>query len=642
MDNRLNPEAIKWKKATIVTILVLLLLCLLIQHSAVGLYYDDFGNASLSYGYDSSAIPGTNYTLRDLLAWAKYSYNNWGGRILYALILIPMTKRGAALFGIVQSCMITALFLSSYLLVSLYKERRQYSVGGLVIAILVYFSLYGDISRYGVYWASASVLYLWPVLFFVLAAYVYEGACREYEASRAARWHHYLLLALLVPFVTLSQEQLGFAFVAWAACQLLLKLLRRKVNRLDVFLIAWSLVTYGLFLAAPGNWKRLAQSGDFAELSIFQKIAVNFPEVLNLMLHEELRYFNVLLAASAMALALGSRTKGKAFKAVSAAVIACQAACVLVPKVGVVDRVVFCCFAADVFLILLDRYRSDRGRRFMQLWVAGVASVCFLVVSPSLQMRSMIPYVCLFTLLIGDVFSDLMASVRLDNGWKRAVAVLAAVALVAPPLYCGALLFTGYSDNNYINQYNDSALRRYDGQQDRIYLLSYGDSRFRAQMPSDKGYSSIGYWMKEYYDIPQEVVLVYKPLDEYLELAKAQELDYELSDGCYDKEGSYFWIQNHARIVVTNHSAAEINAEIDFDALSGYEQRSKLYLSVNGESVGKWRVNSAGKRVEASVVLSPGENIVEIDTDAPQVDSGADIRQLYLRIEGLNVSIAQG
>ena len=52
---------------------------LFMQHRLVGMYYDDFGNASLSYGYDSSSIIGTNYTIMDLAKWSKFIYLNWGG-----------------------------------------------------------------------------------------------------------------------------------------------------------------------------------------------------------------------------------------------------------------------------------------------------------------------------------------------------------------------------------------------------------------------------------------------------------------------------------------------------------------------------------------------------------------------------------
>lgn len=633
----INERENTWKKAVIASVLILLLLLLLIQHNVVGLYYDDFGNASLSYGYDSSSIPGTAYTLKDLIEWAKYTYNNWGGRILYALILIPLTKHNAVLFGIVQSIIITLLFLISYLFASQYKEKKSFSISGLVVAILTYFSLYGDINRYGIYWASASVLYVWPLLFFILAAYVYEKACVQEEESGKIRSSCYFLLLLLVPLVTLSQEQLGFAFAAWTCCQGLLKLIRKKINKLDIFLIVWSLITYALFLSAPGNWKRLADSGEFAQLSIFQKVIYNVPNILNLMLYEGLRYFNVLLAVSGLFMVLRSRRKKKLFKIISSVIIIAQIISILIPGVGTLDLIVFSCFIINMFLILLDYYHSHQRRRFIQLLISGVASVCFLIVSPSLQMRSFIPYVCFFTILIGDVFADYITETGMNTRTKKAFAIVAFTAMTVPAFYCAAVNYIGYKQNDYIQQYNDKIFRSYDGTQERLYLLSYGNRKYRAQMPSDSGYASIGSWMKEYYNIPQSVMLIWKPLDEYLELAEKQVIDYSIGPGCYDKEGTFFWTQNNASISIKNHSASSVEAAIDFSAFTGYEEISRITLAVNGEKIGEWPVNNAGQHIETAIVLLPGENTIQISTDARQVDSGADLRTLYLRIDGLNI-----
>ena len=62
-----------------------------------------------------------------------------------------------------------------------------------------------------------------------------------------------------------------------------------------------------------------------------------------------------------------------------------------------------------------------------------------------------------------------------------------------------------------------------------------------------------------------------------------------------------------------------------------------MTVSVNGEIMGEWSVNNAGQKIEISAVLVPGENRILIETDARQVDSGQDLRTLYMRIDGLNV-----
>ena len=632
-----QSEANKWRSRTVLCIFILLFILLIIQHSFLGLYYDDYGNASLSYGYDSSAIAGTNYSIRDLLNWSKFTYENWGGRILYALMLVPLTKHGPTMYWIVQSFVITLMYVSFYLLSCRYKQKEQTGISGIVLAILVFFSLTGDISRYGVYWASASVLYLWPMLFFALCAYCYEKACGEYDRDGKHKKRSYLLMLLLVPMVTLSQEQLGFAFVVWAAGQLIIRIIQKKTNKLDVFLIIWSLITYGLFLSAPGNWKRFATQGEGASLSLPERIIQNIPNLLDMLLNRELIYFNILLAATGLVMVFFLKKAKPILRAACAIICLGQIAFILIPGITVLDHIVFCVFVAAMLFLLLNYYDTPQKKRLIPLWVSAVASVCFLLVSPTFPMRTVIPYVCIFTLLEANVIGSLAKSIQYVGLGKKALAAAAAVALFIPPVYVARMNYKGYRDNDYINQYNDSILRNYQGQ-DHLFLISYGDPHFRAQMPSDNGYADIGYWMKEYYNIPQDVVLVWKTLDEYRKLAENQIIEFRLAEGCYDKEGTYFWAQDFANITVENLGSGATEACLSFEAFTGYEELSKVWILVNGEKIEEYNVDQTGTKVSEIITLDKGTNIISIGTDARQIDSGADTRKLHLRINALTIS----
>lgn len=633
-----NNEAGKWRNRTVICVFILLFILLVIQHSFLGLYYDDYGNASLSYGYDSSAIPGTNYTLNDLVNWSKYTYENWGGRILYALMLIPLTKYGPGLYWIVQSFVITLMFASFWFLSRQYKENREAGVSGLVLAILVFFSMAGDISRYGIYWASASVLYLWPVLFFALCALSYEKACAEYELNGKVKEYSWLLMLFLIPMVTLSQEQLGFAFVVWAAGQLILRIVQKKVNKLDIFLVIWSIITYGLFLSAPGNWKRLAVQGEGASASLIERIFQNVPNLLDTLLDKDLIYFNVLFAVTGLAMVFLLKKVKPYFRIACAAVCLAQTVLVLIPGVTVLDHIVFGVFVLAMLFLLLQYYDTPQKKRLIPLWISAVASVGFLLVSPTFPMRVVIPYVCIFTLLEANVAGNFVQSVPYEGLGRKAIAAAAAIALLIPPIYMARLNYLGYRNNDYINQYNDSVLRNYQEGQNHLFLISYGDPHFRAQMPSDIGYADVGYWMKEYYNIPQDVILVWKPLDEYRKLAEEQLVEYRLADGCFDKEGTFFWAQDFANIIVTNFGNTAVEANLFFEVFTGYEELSSVSIYVNDEEIRKMNINNIGAEVMEKITLKPGENVIRIITDAKQIDSGADTRKLHMRINALTIS----
>ena len=94
---------IKKNKFTISIFVIIFLLFYFIS-DVITMYFDDYGNASLSYGYLVENVPGTNYTITQLLEWAKFIYNNWGGRIFYAIVfIIPLLKHGIKAYMFIQS-----------------------------------------------------------------------------------------------------------------------------------------------------------------------------------------------------------------------------------------------------------------------------------------------------------------------------------------------------------------------------------------------------------------------------------------------------------------------------------------------------------------------------------------------------------
>lgn len=79
--NRLLNEKI------VVFIFIMILVFIGIQHSVISMYFDDYGNASLSYGKVIENVEGTDYTFSQLLEWAKFIYNNWGRKDLVCCLL---------------------------------------------------------------------------------------------------------------------------------------------------------------------------------------------------------------------------------------------------------------------------------------------------------------------------------------------------------------------------------------------------------------------------------------------------------------------------------------------------------------------------------------------------------------------------
>lgn len=86
---------------------------IIIQHRYVFMCFDDYGYASLSYGWTGNTA-GMDYGLNDIFQFLKWHYLNHGGRILYFFFEIVMFKiGGTALIQIVQAVIIIMISIIS-------------------------------------------------------------------------------------------------------------------------------------------------------------------------------------------------------------------------------------------------------------------------------------------------------------------------------------------------------------------------------------------------------------------------------------------------------------------------------------------------------------------------------------------------
>ena len=151
----------------------------------ITMYFDDYGNASLSYAYNVPNVNGTNYTISQLLEWAKNIYNHFGGRIFYAIMfIIPLLKHGISNYMLVQSVVLTGIVFFIYKIINYYSKENKYKN----IVPVIIFTLYNLIDmaylRHGIYWASASVLYVWPLLPFFSLLYLYIKTCDKVRENK--------------------------------------------------------------------------------------------------------------------------------------------------------------------------------------------------------------------------------------------------------------------------------------------------------------------------------------------------------------------------------------------------------------------------------------------------------------------------
>ena len=155
------------KKNKVLLVFVIFFLLLYLQHQFMWLYHDDYGYASLSYSYVVDGVSGTNFTFKELIAFLIGHYRVWGGRILFFAIECLLLKVGLPLFRLVQALIITGTFYLIYILISnIYKKVDKFKLSIFVVSLYGVFQLamYRDV----IFWATASVLYIFPLFPFLL------------------------------------------------------------------------------------------------------------------------------------------------------------------------------------------------------------------------------------------------------------------------------------------------------------------------------------------------------------------------------------------------------------------------------------------------------------------------------------------
>ena len=144
---------------------------LLSQHSMVYYYHDDWGVSVLDYVSVQTGFEGQNFTITHLFNFISEFYLNWSGRIGGVFSLIVSERLGLTFIQIFQPVVIMTILISS-ILISKKISRTDYGVFVVSLSVLLYMSFPSSILVGGIYWYSASTMYMWGIPFFLLAIYL--------------------------------------------------------------------------------------------------------------------------------------------------------------------------------------------------------------------------------------------------------------------------------------------------------------------------------------------------------------------------------------------------------------------------------------------------------------------------------------
>ena len=286
----LDAKKNKFEILSFLTIFILFYM----QCQLIAMYFDDFGNASLSYSYVVPNVQGTNYTISQLFEWARHIYNQWGGRIFYAIaFIIPLLKNGISAFMFIQSIILTLILFYNYKIIKRFSIKQKFISFVPFLLFIFYCMIDMVFLRHGIYWASASVLYVWPLLplFMFLDFYLelIEKIDKEKKYNKVFSYFYLMILAFLTTF---SQEQIGVGLIMFLLFNMIfIQKMDKKYLKVNIFCLLISICFYLLLFLAPGNWVRMDSNKEFSKLSFLGKIIYNYPNLIKCLFFDKLHYF---------------------------------------------------------------------------------------------------------------------------------------------------------------------------------------------------------------------------------------------------------------------------------------------------------------------------------------------------------------
>lgn len=205
-------------------------------------YHDDFAYASLSYVYDVGGEFKDRLTFSNLIRFLFYHYVRWGGRTNAFAFSVPLMYFGPSVFFFAQTVITTSIVIFQAKIICLLTKKTAYNFILSVILILCSYMLIPLIaSSDGIYWATASALYVWPLAFLTMGIYfIYIKK--------------FTILTIFLFFLASSSNEVYAAITVTYLCVLIL-IHKNKIKEYRYYILS-SLCGLLFICLSPGNIRR--------------------------------------------------------------------------------------------------------------------------------------------------------------------------------------------------------------------------------------------------------------------------------------------------------------------------------------------------------------------------------------------------
>lgn len=510
----MNKEKWGQGRQSAVRLLLVTFVVLYLQHYFVGMYFDDYGYASLSYGWIGN-LNGMQYGISDILRFLYWQYHNWGGRVLYFFFeVMAFHLGGVRLLQVLQSFVIAGIIVLEGKIVSHnFKQKITGPMCG-AFGLLLYGTITLTSARDGIYWYTASVLYVWPIFPFLLGVYLCEQKKSETLLSKIAIFFLFFLAAF-------SQEQVAVLVVVYCLFYIGVQALKRKEKAaIRGFALFGAMSGGAIEILAPGNFVRASDPmyAAFSEKNIIEKILQNLPQVIEINIGTYNTIFAFVLTIflgmqAARAIKNKYLAKTWVFFVAYAGWLIVDLGVAVPEMVQVVQVLIRVLWILALTVVLTVYYYSEGKTVLLALYWAGLCSQGMLLVSPSISNRSHIIFELILHILLIDAFAALYLRKKCI---EKRLGLIGICAVGIYAVFNYGYILRGYAMNNDVmmrNHYNMlEAANEYATTNETapVILYTLPDDRFANSMPYQPGEEFIGTWMKIYYELPQETQLIWE------------------------------------------------------------------------------------------------------------------------------------
>lgn len=506
-----DNKHIKWG---IILIFVGFFLLLLFQHHFIWLYHDDYGYASLSYVSNVylNSYSGYHTSLPDIFEFLQFHYMSWGGRILCFLVECLILRHGLWLFRLIQSMVIAGIFYYIYKIITYFTKKDDYKLAILVVALYGIFEII--LQRTGFFWISASASYVFPILPFLALVY-------HYTMKKNIPFIVASILALVSAF---SQEQISALVIAYLFLYFIWDYIEtKKINYKHIVVFLFALVGFAVLMLAPGNFARLTTTPDFSNLSLISKVLLNYPIILLTTFGEQTRLFTLFFFVVFSIISYKNINECNKLKVLNAISFISNATIFIftiyfakgyfeglyyLKNVLIIRNILIIIYTIQLLLSLysLCLYcRNHKMINFIWLFLAGIGSIAVMIIAPCYPHRCIIPFMFICFILFGYILQEYIE--------KKTVLLIPIISIL---FFNFANITYGYYKNNYVNKNNHETLllasqRIKDGEKiEKIRLKKLPDMLYASDQPYTEGYEYIQFFIKCYYQLPQEIELIYE------------------------------------------------------------------------------------------------------------------------------------